>query len=65
MGEALEKVIDFGFNKMKLRTIEAFTHNENVPSIKLLVRNNFKLNNTQEMPNKKNRIMFSLTKEIK
>jgi ribosomal-protein-alanine N-acetyltransferase len=38
MNEALVKVIDFGFNKMKLRTIEAFTHENNDRSIQLLLR---------------------------
>src|SRR3989304_5784794 len=41
MNEALVKVIDFGFNKMKLKTIEAYTHENNEGSINLLLRNKF------------------------
>lgn len=39
MSEAIKKVIDFGFNDMRLKSLEAFTHKENLPSIKLLERN--------------------------
>src|SRR3989344_6394007 len=42
MNEALEKIIDFGFTKMKLKTIEAYTHEHNEASIKLLIKNKFK-----------------------
>ncbi len=35
MQEAMAKVIDYGFNTMKLKTIEAYTHKENDPSSKL------------------------------
>lgn len=61
MNEALSKVISFGFNKILLRTIEAYTHKDNQASVKLLLRNNFK----QEIARKKeagtDRIFFTLT----
>lgn len=41
MNEALQKVISFGFDAMKLKTIVADTHKDNEPSIKLLVKNRF------------------------
>ena len=41
MSEAMEKVLKFGFDKMKLKTIEAFTHKNNLPSIALLKKHNF------------------------
>ena len=41
MNEALNSIIDFGFNKLKLDTIEAFTHKENENSKKLLEKNEF------------------------
>jgi ribosomal-protein-alanine N-acetyltransferase len=41
MQEALLKVIEFGFKKMKLKTIEAYIHPNNYKSIKLSVKNNF------------------------
>jgi ribosomal-protein-alanine N-acetyltransferase len=64
MNEALVKVIDFGFNKMKLKTIEAFTHENNESSIKLLLRNKFKQGTTPKTEVGNNRIFFSLTSEI-
>ena len=42
MQEAVAKVIEFGFSKMGLETIEGFTHRMNRASIKLLTKNNFK-----------------------
>ncbi|WP_372745975.1 GNAT family N-acetyltransferase [Lutibacter sp.] len=41
MDESLKAIINFGFNKLKLCKIEAFTHYENEKSIKLLMRNGF------------------------
>ncbi len=41
MTEAILEVIEFGFNKLHLRSIEAFTHNENTNSIKLLEKSGF------------------------
>lgn len=64
MSEAIKKVIDFGFNDMKLKSLEAFTHKENLPSIKLLERNNFKRNYLFEQKHKeelqkRNTIIYS------
>ena len=39
--EALSEVINFGFDVMKLQTIEAYTHIENLQSVKLLEKFNF------------------------
>ena len=41
MAEAAKAVIDYGFNTMKLRSIEAFTHRDNRASIRLLQSNGF------------------------
>ena len=41
MSEALKKVIDYGFTEMNLNRIEAFASAQNLPSIKLLEKNNF------------------------
>lgn len=41
MSEALNKVLDYGINIMGLQTIEAYTDQDNIKSIKLLERNNF------------------------
>lgn len=41
MSEAISAVLNFGFDKMRLKTIEAFTHKNNIPSITLLEKHNF------------------------
>lgn len=41
MNEALKSVINFGFNKLSLNKIEAFTHKDNKSSIRLLENNRF------------------------
>ena len=46
MDEALKSVVNFGFSKLNLSTIEAFTHNENESSLKLLKKNEFYILNT-------------------
>jgi [ribosomal protein S5]-alanine N-acetyltransferase len=43
MHEAINAVIDFGFNTMQLKVITGFTSPANTASIKSLERNNFKL----------------------
>ena len=42
MTEAINKIIDYGFNEMKLHSIEAKLNPGNAPSIKLLEKSNFK-----------------------
>lgn len=64
MNEALVKIIDFGFNKMKLKTIEAYTHESNEASIKLLVRNKFKQGSSLKKEAGNNRIIFSLGVDV-
>ena len=41
MDESMKAVLEFGFVKLKLDIIEAYTHSENESSNKLLVRNGF------------------------
>ena len=41
MQEAITKIIEYGFNKMKLKIITAFTHPGNKRSTDLLLKNNF------------------------
>ena len=48
MSEAMKVVIEFGKTKMNFKTIEAFTHKNNIPSITLLEKHNFVL-----IPNRK------------
>ena len=43
MSEALNLIIDYGFNQLKLHKIEAYTHRDNKRSKKLLETNGFQL----------------------
>ena len=45
MSEALEKVIDYAFNTIKVQKIEAFFHRDNQNSIKLLEKFSFRDSN--------------------
>lgn len=45
MNEAVEKVIDYAFNTIKVQKIEAFLHRDNQSSIKLLEKFSFKGSN--------------------
>jgi len=44
MHEALKAVVDYGFHKLKLNKVEAFTHKNNAGSQKLLLKNKFIIN---------------------
>jgi len=48
MQEALVEVVNYGFNTMKLHSIEAGARHDNVPSIKLLEKNGFAFNRTDD-----------------
>ena len=41
MSEAMDVVLDYGFNKMKLHSIEAHVHPDNLASINLLQKKGF------------------------
>ena len=63
MKEALEKVIDYAFNTLNVKKIEAFMHRDNQSSIKLLEK--FSFRNSKE-PDKTNPdlICYYLTNSI-
>jgi RimJ/RimL family protein N-acetyltransferase len=48
MQEAIQTIIDYAFNEMKLNYLLAVFHPDNKPSIRLLERNNFILNTDAE-----------------
>jgi len=41
MSEAVESIIDYGFNKMNLHRIEALVGTNNIPSLRIMEKNNF------------------------
>ncbi len=51
MKEALEKVIDYAFNTVKVQKIEAFFHRDNQRSIKLLQKFSFRDSNEADKTN--------------
>lgn len=68
MQEAFTKVVEFGFQTMKLKTIVAFIHKENEPSKKLLEKNNFSVDpGYDELKTEEEKVtllVYSLTKGI-
>lgn len=61
MSEAIEYIIDYGFNVLKLNKIEAFTERNNQNSIKLLTKFNFIKNEDRVDPNKSENLIFELS----
>jgi ribosomal-protein-alanine N-acetyltransferase len=67
MQEALEKVISYGSGTMQLKRIDAWTHAQNKPAIKLLQRNLFTRNFREESEHQEkgelgNNVIYSLGK---
>ena len=62
MNEALNKIIEFGFEALNLKTIEAFTHKENEASKILLIRNGFNLDAKRTDKGFPNNIIYTLSK---
>ena len=60
MDEAIKEVVKFGFKTIELQTIEAFTHYDNVSSIKLLEKNKFILQVKRRDEGFPNNRIFSL-----
>jgi ribosomal-protein-alanine N-acetyltransferase len=48
MQEAMAAILEYGFNTMRLKLVEAITNKNNQRSVKLLERNNFKRDAVQE-----------------
>jgi ribosomal-protein-alanine N-acetyltransferase len=67
MSEAVQCVIDFGFNSLHLKALEAFTHKDNTSSMHVLLKNNFQLDpNRKDEENEDNRIyiLANASKEV-
>ncbi len=62
MTETIREVINFGFNKLQLESIEAFTHKENSSSIKLLEKNRFVFQPSRKDKGFPHNIIFKLKK---
>ncbi|MCG1036398.1 GNAT family N-acetyltransferase [Polaribacter sargassicola] len=62
MTEAIKEVIEYGFSKLNLKTIEAFTHKNNIASITLLDNQDFVLQTEREDENFKDNRIYKLSK---
>jgi len=62
MHEALAKIIAYGLETMKLKCIEAYTHQDNEASIRLLLKNKFIQQAETKKEVGKDRIFFVLNK---
>lgn len=62
MDEALKSVVNFGFSKLNLSKIEAFTHKENESSLKLLKKNSFQFIENRKDEDDPNNIIFEIEK---
>lgn len=60
MTEAVELLLKYGFSKLKLQQIEAFTSFKNAPSIALLKKFDFKLNETRKDEDNDDNLIFEL-----
>ena len=63
MKEAVEKVVDYAFNTIKVKKIEAFLHRDNQSSIKLLEKFSFRNSNEPDKTNP-DLLCYHLTKPI-
>ena len=63
MNEALVKVLEFGFKSISLASIDAYTHKNNISSIKLLKNNNFEKNIELIDDENPNIIVFTITRK--
>ncbi len=63
MNEAVMKVLDFGFNKLHLDKIEAFTNYKNESSKKLLIKNQFIWNEKRKDPDDGGNVIYEIYKE--
>lgn len=64
MSEALKAVLNFGFYKLHLKTIEAFTHKKNTASIALLEKHNFVFQREREEEGFKNDCIYKIDMNI-
>lgn len=64
MSEASGKIIEYGFSKLQLKTIEAYTHPDNERSVKLLEKAGFRRENAHSpVQTATKEVLFVLTAE--
>jgi len=63
MTETIACVLDYGFNTMNLKLIDAYTHSENKASIALLLKNGFIQNKNKVDEGNEHNLIFESTSE--
>ncbi len=61
MSEVMPVVLQYGFEKLNVQMIDAYTHHANEPSIKLLLKNHFQLNDSKRDDENVDNRIFELT----
>ncbi len=64
MNEALQSILEFGFINLNLASIEAYTHQANESSKKLLERNKFELIEGKQDKQNLNNIIYEIEKPV-
>ena len=64
MTEAMQRILKFGYEKLKLTEMEAFTHFGNERSISLLMKNNFSLVEGASDPDNSNNVIYRISQSI-
>jgi len=63
MSESLEAICNFGFEKLALTAIEAYTHRLNDPSKKLLRKHGFQLSHDKTDPENEDNLVYTLNQK--
>jgi len=63
MNEALQCVIRYGFAGIKLKNLLAYSHKNNLNSLQLLEKNNFKIDHARKDEDNRDIIVYILTNE--
>jgi len=62
MTEAIQTILHFGFERLSLDTIKAYTHYANESSKRLLVKNGFAIVTGEKDPDNEDNVIFSIHK---
>ena len=64
MTETLKLVLEFGFERLKLKSLEAYTQNDNRPSRKMLLNNGFALVEGKTDPSNSENLIYQIKNKL-
>ena len=64
MSETVKCVLDYGFNRLQLDLIEAYTDRRNEPSINMLLKHDFKWIESEKDADNENNVVYRLYRKI-